>query len=135
MPLDFFLSKVALAGLRRHAARHASKGNGFGMRVIGWNGISGTLTLGGMGRERNLVVDREIYEAHQGEDGFDLRNDEAIRYLTPREFARLQGFPDDFQITERKTTAWRQFADSVPIPMVEAVARRIRETIESAGRW
>lgn len=133
--LNYFLSTKALVGLRAHAARHAAKGHGFGLRVLGWDDVSGALTLGGMGRERNLVVDYEAYERHRGEPGFETRNDEAIRYLTPREFARLQGFPDSFVIDTPKTTAWRQFADSVPIPMVEAVARNIREALERAGAW
>ncbi|MBL1981100.1 DNA (cytosine-5-)-methyltransferase, partial [Klebsiella pneumoniae] len=45
------------------------------------------------------------------------------RRLTPREGARLMGFPDDFKIPVSDTQAYKQFGNSVVVPMIEEVAR------------
>ena len=51
------------------------------------------------------------------------------RKLTPRECARLQGFPDEFVITESNTSAYKQFGNSVPVPVVYEVAKNIMKEL------
>ena len=51
------------------------------------------------------------------------------RRLTPRECARLQGFPDDFQITVSDTQAYKQFGNSVTVPLIQAVGKNLVKQI------
>jgi DNA (cytosine-5)-methyltransferase 1 len=50
--------------------------------------------------------------------------------MTPREWARLQGFPDSFQIVVSDVQAYKQFGNSVAIPVVEAVAKEVIKTLD-----
>ena len=52
------------------------------------------------------------------------------RRLTPRECARLQGFPDDFKIPVSDTQAYKQFGNSVVVPLMENVAKLIVKKME-----
>ncbi len=52
------------------------------------------------------------------------------RMLTPRECARLQGFPDSFKPHPSKSSAYKQFGNAVPVPLVKAVAENILEALE-----
>ena len=52
------------------------------------------------------------------------------RRLTPRECARLQGFPDDFKIPVSDTQAYKQFGNSVVVPLLEDVAKLIVKKLE-----
>lgn len=118
----YFVSKRYWESLKAHRARHESRGNGFGYEVIADDGVANAIVVGGMGRERNLVRDRPLRD---GRDGWDDVNDENIRRMTPREWARLQGFPDDFIIPVADVHAYKQFGNSVAVPAVRAVARQI----------
>lgn len=129
---NYYLSQEYLNGLKKHKERHQNKGHGFGYEILDPNGVAYTLVLGGMGRERNLIKDKIPPNAFQdGEDDLRKRNNEGIRKLTEREFGRLQGFPDDFIIPVSMTQAYRQFANSVPIPVVTAIAREIKKSLDS----
>jgi len=50
--------------------------------------------------------------------------------MTPREWARLQGFPDDFVLPLADTHLYKQFGNSVTVNVIEAIARQIREVLE-----
>jgi len=52
----YYLSTIYLDSLKRHKARHASKGNGFGYEIRELDSVAGAIVCGGMGRERNLTV-------------------------------------------------------------------------------
>ena len=56
------------------------------------------------------------------------------RRLTPREAARLMGFPDSFAIPVSDTQAYRQFGNSVVVPVVKAVAKLIAEEFKSDSK-
>jgi DNA (cytosine-5)-methyltransferase 1 len=45
--------------------------------------------------------------------------------MTPREYARLQGYPDTFAIVVPRTAAWKQFGNSVAVPAIQAMGRKI----------
>ena len=50
--------------------------------------------------------------------------------MTPREWARLQGFPDDFKLELADTHLYKQFGNSVTVAVIEAIAKEIRKVLE-----
>ena len=55
------------------------------------------------------------------------------RKLTPREAARLQGYPDSFKIVVSDTQAYKQFGNSVPVSMINAVAQEMYKALKNGG--
>ncbi len=125
----FFLSTQYLKTLHNHKARHESKGNGFGFEIIPDTGIANAVVCGGMGRERNLVIDNRITDFTPTTHIKGTVNREGIRKMTPREWARLQGFPDKFKIPVADASAYKQFGNSVAVPAIQATAKKIIEKI------
>ena len=78
-----------------------------------------------MGRERNLVFDDRSEDFTPVTNIKDLVNRQGIRKMTPREWARLQGFPDEYIIPVADASAYKQFGNSVAIPAVQATANQI----------
>ena len=126
----YYLSETYLKGLKRHRERHERKGHGFGYNVLERNRNAFALVCGGMGRERNLVKDRRPKERYKYTNGKIKLNGEGIRKLTPRECARLQGFPDSFKLNKSDTQAYKQISNSVTVNVIEAIAKRIYKTME-----
>ncbi len=121
----FYLSTTYLQSLRNHKERHKNKGNGFGFEIISDDAISNTIVAGGMGIERNLVIDNRITDFTPETKIKGQINREGIRKMTPREWARLQGFDDKFIIPVSITTAYKQFGNSVAVPAIQATAEKI----------
>lgn len=128
--VKYYLSDVYLDTLKEHKARHASKGNGFGYEVIDDSGIANAVVCGGMGRERNLVYDDRLTNFTPVTKIKGEVNREGIRKMTPREWARLQGFPDKFKIVVSDVQSYKQFGNSVAIPAIQATAQQIIKTLE-----
>lgn len=93
----YYLSDVYMETLRNHRARHEAKGNGFGYEIRKRDDVANAIVCGGMGRERNLIVDKRQKDLTPVTHIKGSINSEGIRKMTPREWARLQGFPDDFE--------------------------------------
>lgn len=125
VPTKYYLSTQYVETLRKHKQRHADKGNGFGYEIIPDDGIANAIVVGGMGRERNLVIDHRITDFTPTTNIKGEVNREGIRKMTPREWARLQGFPDNYIIPVSDTSAYKQFGNSVAIPAVEATAKLV----------
>ena len=125
VPTKYYLSTQYLQTLENHRARHKSKGNGFGYAIIPDNGISNAIVVGGMGRERNLVLDHRITDFTPTTRIKGEVNRQGVRKMTPREWARLQGFPDKFIIPVADASAYKQFGNSVAVPAIQAVANEI----------
>ena len=123
--VKYYLSTQYLQTLRDHRKRHEEKGNGFGYEVIDDNSIANAIVCGGMGRERNLIVDNRLTNFIPVTNIKGEVNREGIRKLTPREWARLQGFPDKFEIVVADAQAYKQFGNSVAVPAIQAMARKI----------
>ncbi|MBE1236512.1 DNA (cytosine-5-)-methyltransferase [Phaeovibrio sulfidiphilus] len=108
--------------LQEYAARHRARGNGFGFGLCGPEDVARTLSA-------RYYKDGSEILIHQ--DG-----GRPPRRLTPRECARLMGFDkpggQDFVIPVSDTQAYRQFGNSVAVPVVEAVARLMSPFIHSA---
>lgn len=93
--------------LQNYAAKHKAAGNGFGYGLADPDGIARTLSA------RYYKDGSEILIAQEGKNP---------RRLTPRECARLQGFPDSFKIEVSDTQAYKQFGNSVVVPLMTDVA-------------
>ena len=96
--------------LQEYAEKHKAAGNGFGFGIAPRDGISRTLSA------RYYKDGSEILIEQTGQNP---------RRLTPRECARLQGFPDTFKIAVSDTQAYRQFGNSVVVPLMSAVAELV----------
>lgn len=96
--------------LKAYAEKHRKAGNGFGFGIVGPDDVARTLS------------------ARYYKDGSEILVNQGIknpRMLTPRECARLMGFPDSYQIPVSRAQAYRQFGNSVVVPLAEAVAKRM----------
>ena len=122
----YYLSDIYLETLIKHRERHRSAGNGFGFKVLDLDGVSSALVCGGMGRERNLVVDDRLTDFKPVTKIKGEINHDFIRRLTPRECARLQGFPDSFDLKLSDTQLYKQLGNTVTVSVVEAIANNIR---------
>ena len=121
----YYLSTQYLKTLIEHKTRHANKGNGFGYEIIQDNQIANAILVGGMGRERNLVIDHRIIDFTPETKIKGVVNREGIRRMTPREWARLQGFPENFKIVVADASAYKQFGNSVAVPAIQATAELV----------
>ena len=82
-----------------------------------------------MGRERNLIIDNRLKDFRPVTNIHGEVNREGIRKMTPREWARLQGFPDTFKIVVADASAYKQFGNSVAIPAIKATAEKELELL------
>lgn len=130
IPSRYYLSDVYVQTLRDHKARHAAKGNGFGYEIRDLDGIAGTIVCGGMGRERNLIIDHRPHSMVPETHIKGSINTEDIRKMTPREWARLQGFPDSYKLSLSDTHLYKQFGNSVSVNVIRAIAERIKGVLE-----
>jgi DNA (cytosine-5)-methyltransferase 1 len=101
--------------LQNYAEKHRAAGNGFGFGLVTGNGTARTLSA------RYHKDGSEILIAQNGG-----RNP---RRLTPRECARLMGYPDSFKIVVSDTQAYRQFGNSVVVPVVAQLAQSVLTTL------
>lgn len=131
VPTRYYLSSQYLQTLINHRSRHEDKGNGFGYEIISDGGIANALVVGGMGRERNLVIDDRIIDFTPTTHIKGEVNKKGIRKMTPREWARLQGFPDNYIIPVADASAYKQFGNSVAVPAIQATAELIIKKIKS----
>jgi DNA (cytosine-5)-methyltransferase 1 len=127
----YYMSQIYMDGLEKHRQRHEDKGHGFGYRVLDPNGISTTCVVGNMGRERNLIQDTPRPKGTVNRTG-SLLNSRGIRKLTVREYARLQGFPDDYEFPDKVTVAYKQIGNAVSVPVANAVALKVKEALTPA---
>lgn len=129
-PVDgkYFISQKYWESLRRHKDRHAEKGHGFGYQIIAQNELANTVVVGGMGRERNLIIDSKGPREGTVKTKLNPLN---IRKMTPREWARLQGFPDSFEFPVSDTHAYKQLGNSVAVPVIRAIAEQIVEQLDA----
>lgn len=96
--------------LQEYARKHRAKGNGFGYGLVDLNGHTRTLS------------------ARYYKDGSEIlvpQNGKNPRRLTPEECKKLMGFPPDFKIPVSDTQAYKQFGNSVVVPLVEAIAKQM----------
>ncbi|MBQ3657119.1 MAG: DNA cytosine methyltransferase [Bacteroidales bacterium] len=122
--VKYYLSTTYLETLIRHKARHEAAGHGFGYKIIDIDGVANAIVVGGMGRECNLLIDKRLTNFTPVTHIKGEVNRDGIRKMTPREWARLQGFPDEFKIAVADASAYKQFGNSVAIPAIQATAEK-----------
>ena len=122
--VKYYLSTVYVETLKRHKARHEAAGHGFGYKIIDLDGVANAIVVGGMGRECNLIIDKRLTNFTPVTNIKGEVNRDGIRKMTPREWARLQGFPDKFRIVVADASAYKQFGNSVAIPAIQATAEK-----------
>jgi len=105
----YILSDKLWSYLQLYAERQKEKGNGFGYGMPSLDGISRTLSARYYKDGAEILISRG--------EGLNPRR------LTPRECARLQGFPEEYKIVVSDVNAYRQFGNSVVVPLIEAVAQ------------
>ncbi len=132
IPSKYYLSDVYMQTLINHRARHEAAGHGFGYVIRDLDGISGTIVCGGMGREGNLIKDEREHSMIPTTHIKGEINKDSIRKMTPREWARLQGFPEDFKLELADTHLYKQFGNSVTVNVIEAIAREVKEVLHNA---
>ncbi len=102
------------AYLQQYAAKHKARGNGFGYGLADLDGVTRTLS------------------ARYYKDGAEIlipQENKNPRRLTPRECARLMGYRDNYQIVCSDTRAYKQFGNSVVVPVITRVAREVVKTL------
>lgn len=127
--VKYYLSTVYIDTLKRHRARHEAAGHGFGFKIIDIDGVANALVVGGMGRECNLLIDKRLTNYTPITHIKGEVNRDGIRKMTPREWARLQGFPDAFKIVVADSSAYKQFGNSVAIPAIQTTAEQELKTL------
>lgn len=107
----YTLSDKLWSFLQAHANKHKEKGNGFGFGLM----------------KQSDVTSRTI-TARYYKDGSEILIEQPgknPRKLTPREAARLMGYPDDFKIVVSDTQAYKQFGNSVVVPVIKMIGESV----------
>jgi DNA (cytosine-5)-methyltransferase 1 len=111
----YTLSDKLWTYLQAYAEKHRLKGNGFGYGMVKMDSITRTIS------------------ARYHKDGAEILipqgNGLNPRRLTPREAARLQGYPEEFVIPVSDTQAYRQFGNSVVMPLIEYLGKAVIKTM------
>ena len=134
VPSKYYLSETYMQTLINHRARHEAMGHGFGYEIRDLDDIAGAIVCGGMGRERNLIIDNREHSLVPTTHIKGEINKDGVRKMTPREWARLQGFPEDFKLTLSDTHLYKQFGNSVTVSVIQAIAEKIREVLNEVDR-
>jgi len=117
----YTISERLYEGHKRRKEEHHKKGNGFGFSLFDANS------------EYTNTLSARYYK-----DGSEILisqgDKKPPRKLTPRECARLQGFPEDFIIPVSDTRAYKQFGNSVAVPVIRAIADNMLRTMNELER-
>lgn len=113
----YTLTPKLWAYLQNYAAKHRAKGNGFGFGLVFPDSVTRTLSA-------RYYKDGSEILVYQGEH-------KNPRRLTPRECARLMGFPDTFRIPVSDTRAYKQFGNSVVVDVMRHVARLMQPRLDA----
>jgi DNA (cytosine-5)-methyltransferase 1 len=112
----YTISDKLWAGHQRRKIEHREKGNGFGYSLFNENS------------EYTSTISARYYK-----DGSEIlieQKGKNPRKLTPREAARLQGFPDDYIVSSSDSQAYKQFGNSVAVPVIKAIAKEIDKALK-----
>ncbi len=126
--VKYYLSDTYLAGLRKHREKYDKKGYGYVIR--GMDEIASTVVCGGMGREKNLIIDKKLNDFTPITRIQGRVNREYIRKMTPREFARLQGFPDSYKLEVSDAQLYKQLGNTVTVTVIEEIAKEIKRILD-----
>lgn len=112
----YTISDKLWAGHQRRKLEHKAKGNGFGYSIFNEQS------------EYTSTISARYYK--DGSEVLIEQKNKNPRKLTPREAGRLQGFPNSFKIPVSDTQAYKQFGNSVAVPVIEELAKNILKELE-----
>lgn len=113
----YTISDKLWEGHQRRKKEHREKGNGFGYSMFNEDS------------EYTSTISARYYK-----DGSEILIDQKgknPRKLTPREAARLQGFDDDYILSTSDSQAYKQFGNSVAVPVIKAIAKEIEKALKN----
>lgn len=116
----YTISDKLWLGHQRRKEEHKIKGNGFGYSIFNEKS------------EYTSTISARYYK-----DGSEIlieQKDKNPRKLTPREAGRLQGFPNKFKIPVSDVQSYKQFGNSVAVPVIEAISNEIKKTLEKVSK-
>jgi DNA (cytosine-5)-methyltransferase 1 len=114
----YTLSEHLWGYLKEYARKHKEKGNGFGYGLF----------------DKNVDKVTRTISARYYKDGAEVlikQENTTPRRLTPRECARLQGYPENFMIPVSDNQAYKQFGNSVVVPLIKAIGNEVVEVLKS----
>ena len=117
----YTISDRLWAGHQRRKLEHKQKGNGFGYSMFNEDS------------EYTSTISARYYK-----DGSEIlieQKGKNPRKLTPREAARLQGFPDTFVLPNSDAQTYKQFGNSVAVPVIKALAKEIKKALELSKNY
>lgn len=125
----YYYSDVSMDFFKDYTERMQSKGNGYKAEVRPLDEPAMTITVGGAWERCNIIHDPRItdFTPHRQKGPISKR---CLRKFTPRESARVQGFPDTFKIPVSDTRAYKQFGNSVSVPVVRMVGEEILKVLD-----
>ena len=122
VPEKYTISDRLWEGHQRRKQEHKTKGNGFGYGMVDQESTY-TNTI-----SARYYKDGSEILVNQG-------NNKNPRKITPREAARLQGFPDSYKIVVSDVQAYKQFGNSVCVPVVRAICQKLQPILETLHIW
>lgn len=125
----YYLSTVYWKSMLNHKARHEAKGNGFGYEIKDNNDVANAIVVGGMGRERNLIIDKRLKNFTPVTKIKGEINKLGIRRMTPKEWERLQGFQDDWTSGVADGQRYKQLGNAVAVPVIKKVSESMIKEI------
>ena len=131
VPAHYYLSTGYIECIKAHKKRHQAKGNGFGYEIRSLDDVAGTIVCGGMGRERNLIYDPRQTNLIPTRKIKGEYNKEGLRRMTPKEWERLQGFPDNWTEGLADIHRYKQMGNSVAVPVIKAISLNIIKELQN----
>lgn len=111
----YTISDRLWAGHKRRKEEHRKKGNGFGYSIFDKHS------------DYTSTISARYYK--DGSEILISQKNKNPRKITPREAARLQGFPEEYKIPVSDTQAYRQFGNSVAVTVIKAIAKEIKKVL------
>lgn len=115
----YTISDKLWAGHQRRREEHAKKGNGFGYSIFDENS------------EYTSTISARYYK--DGSEILIRQEHKNPRKLTPKEASRLQGFPEDYVIPVSDAQAYKQFGNSVAVPVIKLLAKEVFNAVDKIG--
>ncbi len=127
----YILSDHLWEYLLNYAAKHRAAGNGFGFGLVGPSNVARTLSARYHKDGSEILFHERGSEILARDDAGNVARRPGLnpRRLTPRECARLMGYEDTFEIPVSDTQAYRQFGNSVAVPVIQFLSSALQRQI------
>ena len=130
IPPEYYISQKRLNTLKIYNSRD----HNFKRDTVLPNEIAPTMTKCGLSRCNYVIIDSRPHSRERNPRAHSEQNNEDVRQITVREAARLQGYPETFLFPCSRNQSYMQLGNSVAVPVVKAIAQKIKETLERGQR-